>query len=129
MDRYATPPQTDKDYAAYLPEARGGGSPVVSAWTAIAAALCAAMGPFTCYMTYLFALPLALVGLYQSWKVISSPADDAVARAMKNVSYAHLTGSVLTGLMAFFFLAILCLVMLMYLGIFVLAIVAGAAQH
>lgn len=101
----------------------------LSLWTAMGGLVCAAVGPFTCYMSYLAALPLCLVAVWSSWKVVNAPAapDDAELRAYRSVSYAGMVGGIMGAIMSGFFLLILGLVMLMYVAIFFFAMIGAMA--
>lgn len=100
----------------------------LSLWTAMGGLLCAALGPFSCYTSYMLALPLCLVAVWSAWKVVNAPPapDDAELRALRGVSYAGLVGGILGGLMSFFFLAIFALIILMYVVMFFFAFLGAA---
>lgn len=100
---------------------------LLSSWTAMASLLAAALGPFTCYTTYLLSLPLAGVAIYNAWQVVNAPPGTEDIRQLRNVSYASLVGGILSGMMSGFFLAIILMVLLMYAGMFFFVFVAALA--
>ncbi len=105
-----------------------GSTTQLSLWTAMGGLLCAAVGPFSCYTSYIIALPLSLVAVWASWKVVNAPAnpDDAELRALRGVSYAGLVGGILGALMSAFFLALFALIMLFYVAMFFFAFLGAA---
>lgn len=53
----------------------GGGEAAVAMWCGTAATMLAAVGPCSCYMTYLLALPLGIYAVYSGFMNRESAAD------------------------------------------------------
>ena len=57
------------------------GAATTAMWTGVAALVCGLVGPCTCYVTYLVALPLSVVALYFGSKGLASPIEAERASA------------------------------------------------
>lgn len=107
-------------YPDSAPGSVNSSAPTLALWTGVGAALSAAMGPCTCYVTYLVSLPLALAAIWYGWQGYQSNGN-----LERNVSAAAL----ISGLVSLVPSLIILMVMIMYLGIFGFALVGAALDH
>jgi hypothetical protein len=57
------------------------GAASTAMWSGVAALICGVLGPCTCYVTYLAALPLSIVALYFGSKGLASASEAERASA------------------------------------------------
>lgn len=98
-----------------IPTTGGGGDAAVSMWCGTAAAMLAAVGPCSCYMSYLLALPLGIYAVYSGY-MNREPGGDAGGRSMALAGM--LSGGLATAISAVFvFFMVAYLVMIFAFGI------------
>ena len=103
------------------PTVAGDSTATWALWSGVVAAMCAAMGPCTCYMSYFMAVPAGFAGLYYGW-IGSTSGATGLARSASTA-----------GLMAGLIALIPSLLILFGLGLYVLiligALAVGAAEN
>lgn len=87
-------------------------------WSGVAAALCAAVGPCTCYMTYLLAIPAGFAGVYFGWKGATSGAT--------GLSRSASTAGLVAGIIALIPSMLIVIGLTLYVVIIFVALLAGA---
>ena len=96
-------------------------------WTGVAGMALAMIGPFTCYMSYLIALPCGLVSVYTSWRAFDAVRGLESATAERNMAMVGLVSGAITaafsGMVAMLFAALL----LVYAMVFAFSLASGFA--
>ena len=107
-----------------FPDSAPGGTdssaPSFAIWTGMGAALCAAMGPCSCYMSYFMAVPLSLAAIWYGWQGYRSSVP-----IERTASVAGLLG----GLISLVPSMIIIMVVVMYIGIFAVALLGAALDQ
>ena len=107
-----------------FPDSAPGGAdssaPSLAIWTGMGAALAAAMGPCTCYTAYVLALPLSLVAIWYGWQGYKSTVPFE-----RSASAAGLIG----GLVALMPSLMILMVMVLYIGILIIAMLGAALDN
>lgn len=120
-----------QDPYGYNDSADGGGDLSTDArtamWLGIAATTLGSVGVCFCYVPYLIALPLGVMALLRGWKVYNVARLDSPERNM--ASAGLVAGAMSTGVSAMFVLFMLVYVcfLILYFGVIIAAIGAGAA--
>jgi len=109
-------------YPDALPD--DGGSAITGMWCGIGAALCAALGPCSCYMSYLPALPLGIVAMVYGFRGLSAAHPNAPP-ANRQCSLAALV----SGIIALIPSLLILIGMLIYAVILIVMVIAGAADN
>jgi hypothetical protein len=92
------------------------GAASTAMWAGVAALICGLMGPCTCYMTYLVAMPLSVVALYFGSKGLSSSIEAERASA---------GAGMVSGGVALLFSLLFVVGVSLYMAFVVFAIAAG----
>ncbi len=90
-------------------------------WSGVIAAMCAALGPCTCYMSYFLAVPAGFAGLYYGW-LGSTNGATGLARSAS-------TAGLMAGLIALIPSLLILIGLGLYAVIIVFAIAVGAADN
>jgi hypothetical protein len=93
-------------------------------WASVGGLCLAAVGPFSCYMTYFIALPVGAWGAWKGWQVSQVTLAESGERTLSQIA---LVGGLMSSLISAFFLFILLAVLGMYVAMFIVMIVAAAA--
>jgi len=97
-------------------------------WTGVAGMGLAMIGPFTCYMSYLVALPCGLVSVYTSWRALEAVRGVESAAAERSMAQVGLVSGALTaaisGMMAMMFAMIAAL----YFAVFVFSLLTSSGS-
>src|SRR5687768_10018045 len=94
-------------------------------WTGVGGLAFALVGPFTCYTSYLIALPLGLFSVWSSWKAQQTLRGIESARAERQMAVAGFVTGGLSAVMSASLLFIFTMLMFLYFVIFVLAAIGG----
>lgn len=98
----------------------------IGVWAGVGSLFFAMMGPFTCYTGYFLALPIALLGLYTSWRGHEAAQGIESARAERQLATAGLVANGVTTLFVGGILLFVFAILVMYFGLIVIAAIAGA---
>lgn len=90
-------------------------------WSGVVAAMCAALGPCTCYMSYFMAVPAGFAGLYYGW-LGSTSGSTGLARSAS-------TAGLMAGLIALIPSLLILIGLGLYAVVIVVAIAIGAAEN
>jgi hypothetical protein len=121
MDEVATTARTEA-----LLKDEGLSQATTGLWTGVAGMGLAMIGPFTCYMSYLIALPCGLVSVYTSWRAYEALRGLESASAERSMAMVGLVSGAITS--AFSGLAVMMFAMIaaLYAAIFAFSLVGAA---
>jgi hypothetical protein len=94
-------------------------------WTGVGGMALAVIGPFTCYMSYLAALPLALVSIYTSWRAIDVLRGLETAKAERSMATTGLVTGALTAAFSGMAVMMFAMIAALYFAIFAFSLVSG----
>mgnify|MGYP003336302600 FL=1 len=121
-----------QDPYGYTDSATGGGDLSADArmamWLGIAATTLGSVGVCFCYVPYVIALPLGVMALMRGWRVYNTAKLESPERQM--ASAGLVAGAMSTGVSAMFvlFLIVYICFIVLYFGVIIAAIGAGAAS-
>jgi hypothetical protein len=96
-------------------------------WTGIAGMGLAMIGPFTCYTSYLVALPCALVAIYTSWRAFDAVRGLETAAAERNMALVGLVSGAVTAAFSGMMAMVVAMMAAVYFLIFLMSL-AGVAN-
>jgi hypothetical protein len=97
-------------------------------WIGVAGMALAMMGPFTCYMSYLLALPCGLVSAYTSWRAYDALRGIQTATVERNMAVVGLVSGGLTAAVSGMMAMMFAMMAALYLAIFAFSLVSGMAN-
>ena len=95
-------------------------------WTGVAGMGLAMMGPFTCYMSYLIALPCGLASVYTSWRAYEALRGLESARAERSMAIVGLVSGAMTTAFSGMMVMALAMIAALYVAIFLFSLVSAA---
>jgi hypothetical protein len=97
-------------------------------WTGVAGMGLAMIGPFTCYTSYLVALPCGLVSLYTSWRAYDAVRGLEGADAERNMATVGLVTGALTSAVSGMAVLMFAMIAAVYFAIFAFSLIGAAAS-
>jgi hypothetical protein len=97
-------------------------------WTGLAGMGLAMIGPFTCYMSYLLALPCGLVSVYTSWRAYEAVRGLDSAKAERNMAVVGLASGALTSAFSLMAVMMFAMIAALYFAIFAFSLVSGLSS-
>ncbi len=94
-------------------------------WTGVAGMGLAMIGPFTCYTSYLLALPCSLVSVYTSWRAFDAVRGLETATAERNMALVGLVSGAVTAAFSGVIAMMFSMMALVYFAIFAFSLVNG----
>ncbi|MDG1483064.1 MAG: hypothetical protein P8R54_25965 [Myxococcota bacterium] len=93
-------------------------------WATTGSLVLSAVGPMTCYISYLIALPIGTWGAWRGWQVYQAAPPESSEHALAQVA---LVGGLLSMLCSAFFVFIMAVMVGMYVLVFGAAAIAAAS--
>lgn len=95
-------------------------------WTGVAGMGLAMIGPFTCYMSYLIALPCGLASVYTSWRAYDAVRGLENATAERNMALVGLVSGGVTAAFSAMMAMAFVMIAALYFAIFAFSLVSAA---
>ena len=95
-------------------------------WTGIAGMGLAMIGPFTCYTSYLVALPCGLVSVYTSWRAFDAVRGLENANAERSMALVGLVSGGVTAAFSAMMAMAFVMIAALYFAIFAFSLVGAA---
>jgi hypothetical protein len=96
-------------------------------WIGVAGMALAMMGPFTCYMSYLLALPCGIASVYTSWRAYEVLRGIQTANAERNMAVVGLVSGGLTAALSGMMAMMFALMAALYVAVLLFSLVSGSA--
>ena len=94
-------------------------------WTGLAGMGLAMIGPFTCYTSYMIALPCGLVSVYTSWRAYDAVRGIESAKAERNMATVGLVSGAMTTAFSGMAVMMFAMIAALYFAIFAFSLVNG----
>ena len=92
-------------------------------WATIGSLILSVVGPMTCYISYLIALPLGTWGAWKGWQLNQATAPESSEHALAQIA---LVGGLIAALCSAFFVFIMVAVVSIYVLMFLLMVGSAA---
>ena len=97
-------------------------------WTGVAGMGLAMIGPFTCYMSYLIALPCGLVSIYTSWRAHEALRGLESATAERSMAMVGLLSGAMTTAFSGLMVMAFAMIAALYFAVFAFSLVSSLAS-
>ena len=94
-------------------------------WTGLAGMAFAMIGPFTCYMSYLIALPCGLVSLVTGWRALDAIRGIESANAERTMALVGLVSGAMTTAFSGMAVMMFAMIAALYLAVFAFSLISG----